>query len=248
MLDNINNVITSEQLLLNLEAARNSEPVKNQSVETEVAQKEVEKKSYVTSPIKAELSKSVLKQLNNYMSSEDVLADKLNTAQTIHDSLNSLRIELLSLKQKLYETPEENVEELENIDKESNSIIDKVVNVLKTDKYGIVDSKYLSNTFSQLSVIQNLSLDDNNYLTKIDSLGLNISKQANVYNKASDDLYSNLTDIYNKYEQSVGKTPVTEEDSKELQKKVVENFSETLLSTASSLTPEVVLGLLQGHN
>ena len=247
MLENINSISITDQLLLKSEGVKSSEVINTDLIEKNDIQKDAQEKSNVTSPVRAELSQSVLKQLNSYITSEDVLTKKLNTAQTIYDSLSSLQIELLNLKNKLQETPEENIEELENIDNESNSLIDKVVSVLKKDTYGIVDNNYLSNVFSQLSFIQKLSLDDNDYLLKLNSLGLNVSTQTDVYNKVTEGLYSKLTEIYNKFNQSVEKAPVSEKDSKEIQKKVVESSSETLLASSSALTPEVVLGLLQGY-
>ena len=237
----INNLISIEQLLYTTSPFQQSQKVA-ENTDNKTAEKEEEESSSVN----VNLSQKVLSELNSYMSTEDLLNAKINTAQTIYDSLGDVQNELIGLKQQLQETPEENTDELVSIDEKSNSLIQKVIDILKKDTYGIVDSKYLNNTFKKLNYIQNLSLNDFNYLNKINNLDTSIKDSGKLYNQSTSDLYAKLTEIYNKYESSAKDTSNTEKDSKEIQKNIVSNPSEALKSTSSTLSQEEVLRLIQG--
>lgn len=235
-----NNLISIKQLIYTTSPFQQSQKAA-ENTDNKTAEKEVE-----SSSVNVNLSQKVLSELNSYMSTEDLLNAKINTAQTIYDSLGDVQNELIGLKQQLQETPEENTDELVSIDDKSNSLIQKVINILKKDTYGIVDSKYLNNTFKKLNYIQNLSLNDFNYLNKINNLDTSIKDSGKLYNQSTSDLYAKLTEIYNKYENSTKDTSNTEKDSKEIQKNIVSNPSEALKSTSSTLSREEVLRLIQG--
>lgn len=235
---NLNNINNLELLSLKNESVEQQYSIKSE-------QKTENRKDASNDSTRLELSQSVLKKLNNYIGTEDLLTKKLNTAQNIYDRLGDVQTELLNLKNKLIDTPAKNTDELIDIEEKSNNIINKVISILKTDTFGIVDSKYLDSVFNKLTYIHDLPIVDNNYLDKINNLDSNITKQSNIYELASKNLYENLVELHKKIDEEAKTTENKDATSNDLQNKVVTNPIETVKSAIADLTPEAVLRLIQ---
>ena len=238
--------ITDKSILNNLELLLAKNEVVEQQSSSKAEQNTNEKKEVSEDSTRVELSQSVLKELNNYIGTEDILIKKLNTAQSIYDKLGEVQTELFNIKTVLKDTPENDNIKLSVIDELSNGLIDKVIGILKTDVYGIVDSNYLNNSLKKLNYIYNLPINDNNYIDKLNNIDTNIAKQSSAYELASKNLYENLINLYKKIDEEAKIPANKEENSEDLQNKIINDPINTVKSVTADLLPESILGLIQG--
>ena len=83
-----NNLSNIEQILYTTNPIQTQKVVEN--TDSKVAEQKNEKEEK-ESNISVNLSQKVLSQLNSYMSTEDLLNAKINTAQSIYDSLGDVQ-------------------------------------------------------------------------------------------------------------------------------------------------------------
>ena len=103
---------------------------------------------------------------------------------------------------------------------------------------------FLKPIFNGLNNLKALNLYDNDYLTKIDDILFNVKQEQKAYFDVSEELYQKLENISNKYNQLVENKPNTEKDSSKIQEQIVKDANNALLNTASNITPEMVMRLL----
>lgn len=196
------------------------------------------------------LSQSVLSNLNNLFSKEYTISKNLNSANFIYNSLADIRLELGNMLKSLRDGKfEHTIETLEEMDKHSNGLIEKVIKVVKeNDTSDLVDNSYKNIFFEGLKSLKGLSLSDDNYFSKLDGIKIKVQEQENNYLKISEDLYSKLNSLSKEYEKTLAKKDKVKDEentnSQKVQEEIVKNASRTLTSTCSGLTPEMVMGLL----
>lgn len=233
-------IVNSQQLAI--EKQTNQEPIVKEN--SSQAKEESSKMSDATN---VNLSQIVLSKLNNVISEEDIINKNLNTARTIYDSLADIRLELANIKKTMLnkDLKEQTIAELEDLDSFSNNLIEKAINVVKdNDKTGLVNINFLKPIFNGLNNLKALNLYDNDYLTKIDDILFNVKQEQKAYFDVSEELYQKLENISNKYNQLVENKPNTEKDSSKIQEQIVKDANNALLNTASNITPEMVMRLL----
>lgn len=202
-----------------------------------------------------DVSKLVTNPINQTISVEDATVTNLNTARTIYDALAEIRLQLADMMKALKDPEAQHtVESLEEMDTQSNTLIEKAINVVKNnDKTGLVDSNYLNIFMNGLTSLKDLKITNDDYFTKIYGVMNTVIQEQDAYYKAGENLYSNLSTITKSYEQmtnknSQNKTQSTEltTNSSQLQKQIVNNIGETLKSVTGGLSAETVMRLLQG--
>lgn len=198
--------------------------------------------------INLDISVLTKSEINKAIAQEDILAQKINSANKIYDSLSEVREEIAMLLKELKNSDiNHTVESLEELDSKSNKLIDKVINIVKTnDSIGIVNSDYLNIFFDGLNSLKNFNIKDDNYFTKLESLLTSVRKQENDYYKTIDNLYQQSVDNSYKFE-NLANNSVKNSSSKELQDKIINNSFETLYYASSKITQEQVLRLLTGQ-
>lgn len=236
---NLNTDITK---LLQLESLNVS--VRNNNSETsKITTSKQEKESEEAT--KVSISEQASSQIDEITSEEDILSLKINKAQTIYDTLTDIRLKLKDLMQ-LIKDPEMKFdkESLKQIDSMSNSLIENTISVIrKNDDMNIVNPNFLNIYISGLQSIKELSLTDNDFLTKIQSIQDNVKTQQQEYLKASDSLVSNYINLAERYENLVNKKIAV--DNKNLDKQIIATAKETVKSTVEKISPDTVLRLIQ---
>lgn len=199
---------------------------------------------------KVTLSDSVKNSVNNTMSREDTLVQKLNIAKTIYNSLGDIRLELSGLINELTGSDvQHNIDSLTDLDNKSNTLIDKAISVVKdNDTIGLVSSKILNNYFENLATLKTLDYTNDNHFTKLEGLLNNLLQRQSDYSTVVEESEEELAEINEEYENQVSETKVDDKntDSSQIQKLIIETFGSTLTSSTKNLNPQVVLRLLQG--
>lgn len=239
---NINtDLATLQQLALENKKAENAKILENNIPKQEDIQTETN-----SSATDVEISNQAQSTLDNKTSIEDILSKNLSYATNIYDSLSNIRTKIAELMKVLDKPNEElSIEELEQLDTESNRLIQKVITTLNSNNASsLVNNDLLNIYVNGLTSLKNIQLQDNDYLSKLNVLKDSVKKEEDNFYNISSNLYNNLTQISNNYDTLVESTNV-ESSSTSIQQNIVNNADETLKSVCAKLTPETVIRLLQ---
>lgn len=197
-----------------------------------------------TEATKVEVSETLKTEFSKVLSKEDLIVEKMNSAQTIYDSLTNIRLELAGMLKILRDKDlTDSVEKIKELDSQSNALIDKTINVIKNnDRYGLIDSQYLNTFFKGMNSLKILNLNSENYLDKITSIMNGVKTNQDKYGELTEALYNEFINNSEKY---LKNNTTTENDSKKLSKLIFSNYNEALYDSMSKLTPEVVQRLLE---
>lgn len=194
-----------------------------------------------------DVSNQAFGEVTEIMSKEDELSLKASKAQVISETLSDVRLKLRDLMQVLHD-PEKSFDanSLGQMDSMSNSLIDTVIRTVRdNDNMNIVDPDLLNVYMGGLKSIKNLDVLDKDFYTKLQSIESNVTAQERAYLKATEDLYSEMTNIQKKYEELVNqKQPIQSQES--IEKQIIKFSGETLASVTANISPESVIRLLQG--
>lgn len=192
---------------------------------------------------KVDLSDSVKGEFNEVLTKEDLIVKKINSAQTIYDNLTEIRLELAGLMKTLRDKDTtDTVDKIKELDEKSNTLIDKTINVIKTnDTYSLVNTNYLSKMFESLAGLKKLNLDETNYLDKLSFILEKVGVNQTNYSTATENLYNEFAN--NSSSLVPNNTQII--DSKTMQGIIINNYNEALVSSMSKLTPDFVQRLLE---
>ena len=222
-------------------------PVKSVNVEKTKQNKEATESDKET---EVDLSKRSKKPINNIISKEDEISQKLSTAQNIYDMLGEIRLELAGLVKTLRSTDiEHDLTSLEELNIKSDSLIEKAINIVKSDNItGIATTDLTKNYLSGLSSVKELKLSGNEYITQLESILKNIKNEEDNYYELTKTLYSDMNALSSEYENlltGTNKNGMTNTIKSEiLQNDIIKKHKQTLSSTAKELSKDIVLNLL----
>jgi len=211
---------------------------------TKAVQKQEQPKEINDDATKVEVSENTSTVIDSTISAEELLVKKINSAQTIYDSLSNIRLELADLIEQLRNPDiKHTIESLSEIDSKSNVLIDKVVDVIKNnDTFGLINFSSLNLYYEGLNSLKLLDINDEKYLNKVENIIKKVSEKANKYQNIEGELYSIIEESNKKYENLINNN--IEKNSGNLQNEIFNDPQKTLESVCAKLTPEIVMRLL----
>ena len=194
------------------------------------------------------ISKIALSKVSEIISKEDISIEEFNNAKKAYDYITDIRAQLKDYMQSI-KNPEANldVEELKELDKKSNELIQNILNIMSNKNFNsVIDSGFTSFILEGLTSIKSLNITNDNYYGNLRNiLNTTIQKQIEYLNK-KDKSYSDLMNISNKFNNLVSDY-INSDNSTQLQAKIVSNPTKTLEYISESISPDIVIRLLQAH-
>lgn len=193
---------------------------------------------------KVELSHNIMSKIDSIISKEDILVQNLDSVQYMYESLTNIRIKIAELMQKLQDTDENDITTLENLDTESNILIDNVVSLVKNDTNLAFSQTGLMNFYLDgLLSFKDLNIRDENYLIKLRDTLVYMREKENFYYNLGEDIYANLQSLSKDFENNVQNIPNF--TGSQIKNGIVKNSTKTIQATTSKIDAQKVSYLLK---